>query len=110
MEAYWGSGGIALRFFDLGTRYRRVISFTPRRFTFRESAPGIHWIGGWVGPRAGLDAVMKRKIPSTYRESNLPIIELVAPRHVTELSRLFHRISYSLSLISALHINVRLLG
>jgi hypothetical protein len=20
-------------------------------------APGTHWIGGWVGPRAGLDAV-----------------------------------------------------
>jgi hypothetical protein len=23
--------------------------------------PGIHWIGGWVGPRAGLDDVEKRK-------------------------------------------------
>jgi hypothetical protein len=22
----------------------------------------IHWIGGWVGPRAGLNAVEKRKI------------------------------------------------
>jgi len=22
---------------------------------------------GWVGPRAGLDAVVKRKIPSLYR-------------------------------------------
>jgi hypothetical protein len=23
------------------------------RFTPGERAPGIHWIGGWVGPRAG---------------------------------------------------------
>jgi hypothetical protein len=26
----------------------------PGRFT-----PGTHWIGGWVGPRAGLDNVKK---------------------------------------------------
>jgi hypothetical protein len=25
------------------------------RFTPGERAPGTHWIGGWVGPRAGLD-------------------------------------------------------
>jgi hypothetical protein len=25
------------------------------RFTPRDGAPGTHWIGGWVGPRAGLD-------------------------------------------------------
>jgi hypothetical protein len=27
-----------------------------------ERAPGTHWIGGWVGPKAGIDAVKKRKI------------------------------------------------
>jgi hypothetical protein len=32
------------------------------RFTPGERAPGTHWIGGWVGPRFGLDAVEKRKI------------------------------------------------
>jgi len=32
--------------------------------------PGAHCIGGWVGPRAGLDAVPRRKIPSTQREPN----------------------------------------
>jgi hypothetical protein len=26
--------------------------------TPRERAPGNHWIGGWVGPRAVLDAVV----------------------------------------------------
>jgi hypothetical protein len=35
----------------------------PGRFNHRERAPGTHWIGGWVGPRAVLDAVVKRKIP-----------------------------------------------
>jgi hypothetical protein len=33
------------------------------RFTPGESAPNIHWIGGWVDPRADLDAATKRKIP-----------------------------------------------
>jgi hypothetical protein len=31
----------------------------PGRFTPGEITPGTHWIGGWVGPRAGLDAVEK---------------------------------------------------
>jgi len=33
-----------------------------------ERAPGTHWIGDWVGPRTGLVAVVKRKIPSPRRE------------------------------------------
>jgi hypothetical protein len=53
------------------------------RFTPRERATGTHWIGGWVGPRAVLDAVMKRKIPSPRQESNprTPIIQPVAQRY-----------------------------
>jgi hypothetical protein len=35
----------------------------PGHFTPKERAPGTHWIGGWVGPRAVLDVVVKRKIP-----------------------------------------------
>jgi hypothetical protein len=31
------------------------------RFTPRERAPGTHWIRGWVGPRAVLDAMVKKK-------------------------------------------------
>jgi hypothetical protein len=33
----------------------------PGRFPPGENAPGTHWIGGWVNPRAGLDDVEKRK-------------------------------------------------
>jgi hypothetical protein len=52
----------------------------PGRFTPRERVPSIHWIGGWVGPKDVLDAVVKRKIPSSRRESNprTPIVQPVA--------------------------------
>jgi hypothetical protein len=55
----------------------------PGRFTPKERAPGTHWIGGWVGPRAVLDVVVKRKIPSPHRESNhrTPIVQPVAQRN-----------------------------
>jgi hypothetical protein len=33
-------------------------------------SPFVHWIGGWVVPRAVLDAVVKRKILSPHRETN----------------------------------------
>jgi hypothetical protein len=68
MKVFWGSGGIASR---------------PGRFAPREIAPISHWIGGWVGPRAVLDAVVKREIPSPRRESNsrTPIVQPVAQRY-----------------------------
>jgi hypothetical protein len=50
----------------------------PGHFTPRERAPGTHWIGGWVGPRAVLDVVVKRKIPSPSRES-IPRTPIVQP-------------------------------
>jgi hypothetical protein len=48
-----------------------------------EGTPGAHWIGGWVSPRAGLDTVSKRKIPSPCRISNPDhaIIQPVAIRY-----------------------------
>jgi hypothetical protein len=48
-----------------------------------EKEPVTHWIGGWVGLRAVLDGVVKRKIPSPRRESNprTPIVQPVAQRY-----------------------------
>jgi len=43
----------------------------PGHFTPRERAPGTHWIGDYVETSAGLDAVVKRKIPSPCRYSKL---------------------------------------
>jgi hypothetical protein len=52
----------------------------PGRFIPRERASVTHWIGGWMGPRAALDAVAKKKIPTPRRESNprTPIVQPVA--------------------------------
>jgi hypothetical protein len=54
----------------------------PGRFIPKEKAPGTHRIAGWVGPRAILDTVVKRKIPSPCRESNprTPIVQPIV-RH-----------------------------
>jgi hypothetical protein len=54
----------------------------PGRFTAEERAPGTHWIGGWMSPRAVLDVVAKGKIPSPRRESNIrtPIVQSVDSR------------------------------
>jgi hypothetical protein len=39
-----------------------VVSFTPRPLYPQGKSPGTPCIGGWVGPRAVLDAVVKRRI------------------------------------------------
>jgi hypothetical protein len=54
---------------DLGTIWGWVVSFTSLQLYPGERAPGTHWIGGWVGPTVGLDAMEKRQILH-YRESN----------------------------------------
>jgi hypothetical protein len=41
-------------------------------FAPKEIPPGTHWLGGWMGPRARLDAEVKRKIPIPCRDSNPP--------------------------------------
>jgi hypothetical protein len=85
---WWHMGGEEvwlLLFLNLGTRWGWVVSVTPRpRFTPGERTPGSHWIGGWVGPRARLDAGARRKILCPCRGSNLdrPIVQPVV-RHYT---------------------------
>jgi hypothetical protein len=59
----------------------------PCRFTSGERAPGTHWIGGWVGPRAGLDDVEKRK--------SLTVLGLeLRPLGRPARSQSFHRLRY----------------
>jgi hypothetical protein len=55
----------------------------PCRFTPRERAPGTHWIGGWLGPRASLDDVEKRN----SRNSEVSAVQPVASRYTDYASR-----------------------
>jgi hypothetical protein len=57
------------------------------RFTPGERAQGTHWIGSWVGSRAGLDNVKKRKFLT------LPELELQPLGHPVH-SQSLYRLSY----------------
>jgi hypothetical protein len=52
MKTYGGSGGIAQPFLTSALDGSEWLALRLGRFT-----PGALWIGGWVGPRAGLDSV-----------------------------------------------------
>jgi hypothetical protein len=70
MNAYGGSACIDPLFLNLGSSGGEWSASRPCHFTPRERPPGTHWIGDWVGPRAGLDDAEKRKFLT------LPGIEL----------------------------------
>jgi len=50
MIAYWGSDGIAQRIRDLGTRWRRVVSFTPPATLppGKDALVPVGWEAGWA--------------------------------------------------------------
>jgi hypothetical protein len=54
----------------------------PSLFTSGEKAPATHWIGGRVVPRAGLDAVAKKK-SYLCRESK-PVRPVRSVSHFTD--------------------------
>jgi hypothetical protein len=54
----------------ISTRWRCVQLHASAVLLPEKSPPGTHWIGGWVGPKAGVDAMEKRK------NLSLPEIEL----------------------------------
>jgi hypothetical protein len=57
MKTVWGNGGIVPPSLPSALNGGEWSASHPSRFTPRKGALGSHWIGGWVGPRAGLDAV-----------------------------------------------------
>jgi hypothetical protein len=83
MKAYWGWRYSSIHSLTSGRDGGEWSASRSGRFTPTERAPGTHWIGGWMGPRAVLDAVVKRKIPSPRLESNLrtPTAQPVAQRY-----------------------------
>ena len=55
--SYRGSGGIAPIFLTLSSKWSAAHS---GHFTPGETAPGTHWIGGWLGCRAALKVLENR--------------------------------------------------
>jgi hypothetical protein len=54
----------------------------PGRFNPGERAPGIHWIEGWVSPRAGLGNVEKRKfLTLPGLDSDPSVVQPIASRY-----------------------------
>jgi hypothetical protein len=45
-----------------------------------ERAPGTHWVEAWVGPRAGLEAMDKRKSLTSAR-NRIPAVQPIARRY-----------------------------
>jgi hypothetical protein len=88
MKAYWGSGGITPRILDLGTRWRWVVSFTPQLIYPQGKSPWYPLDRRLGGPqnRSGRAGEEKNSQPLPGLEPQ--IIQPVAQRYTTELSRL----------------------
>jgi hypothetical protein len=56
-----GNGGLAPPFLTLALDGCEWSVSRPGCFIPREIAAGTHWVGGWVGPRTGMNAVEKRE-------------------------------------------------
>jgi hypothetical protein len=50
-------------------------------------------MGGWLGPSAGPDAVVKRKIPRPCWGSNTGLSSPLAQRYISEISWLFSSVA-----------------
>jgi hypothetical protein len=83
------NGYIDPHFLDLGT----VGASHPGHFTPGERDPSTHWIGGWLGPRAGLYAVEKKKFLTLL---GLELRPLRRPARSQSLYRLHYPGSHNL--------------
>jgi hypothetical protein len=55
------AGGIAPRILTSEQDGDKRLASLSARFTLGKLAHGIYWTEGWVDPKAGMDAVKKRK-------------------------------------------------
>jgi hypothetical protein len=74
----------------------------PGRFTPRETAPGTHCVGGWMGPRAGLGVMEKRKFACLCRESNPDSSVYQAP-----VAQSLYRLSYPGSSLPIFYVKLK---
>jgi hypothetical protein len=57
MKTYWGVEVEAQAFLTSALDGGEWSTSRPGRFTPEEGAPVTNWVGGWVGPRSGLDKI-----------------------------------------------------
>jgi len=67
--------------FNFGARWEWVVNAKPRPLYPRER-PGTHCVGGWVGPRAGLDRCGKSRLPVLWWYDSESDVEGTARRTV----------------------------
>jgi hypothetical protein len=58
-----GNEGVAPSFMTSVPDVGEWLASCPSSIIPGERANGTHWMGGWMGPRVGLESVEKRKIP-----------------------------------------------
>jgi hypothetical protein len=88
MKAYWWRGMLLHAFFDLGARRRWVVSFMLRPLYHQGKS---HWYPldrSLGGPQSRSGPCGEEKNSQPLRGIEPPIIQPVAQRHNTELSRL----------------------
>jgi len=71
-------------FFNRGTRREWVVSPTPRVALPPRKTIGTHFIGGWVGPRPGLDGCGKSCLPPRFDPRT---VQALASRYTSTLFR-----------------------
>jgi hypothetical protein len=81
MEAYWGIEIYLHVFLTSALDEGEWSASRPVHYILRERASGTHWIGDWVDPRAGLDAVVEKKNSHPLPGLEPPIIQPVAQRY-----------------------------
>jgi hypothetical protein len=104
-EGVWGRRGIASCIISLGTKWKWTVSVTPRPLEPWIRAQGTHYIEGWLGPRAGWDAVSERcpvLLPGIELRSSSPASFICSHISLTDI-RNFNMYSYSLFILFRCH-------
>jgi hypothetical protein len=91
MKAYWWSGSIAPRILDLGTRWRCVVSFTSRPLYTQGKSPWYPFDRRMGGTESRSEHGGEEKNSQLLLELEPSIIQPVAQRYITEISRLLLR-------------------
>jgi hypothetical protein len=88
MNTYEGVDVLIYIFFTLALVGCEWSASRPWNFSSGERSPDTHWIGGWLGPRAGLDDMKKRKF---WALTGLEFQTLCRPARRQSLFRLCYR-------------------